>query len=156
MFVCFDQAICYTKSQLRPQFGNSTKTCLFFFWIVHSRLLSVRFGEINYGWYVESEGWVKGKTVVKPAVFCRGELVHRLQSGVHTVARHITRLLKTFYPPLFFMFITFRYCWHSQLRVQMFMARSLILSLTKLITLHRATDHFPLYSFEYKPCQTKT
>jgi len=70
----------------------------------------MRFGEINYGRHVESQGWVKGKTVVKRAVFCRGDLVHRLQSGVHTVAKHITRFLKTFYPPLFFMFITFRYC----------------------------------------------
>ena len=52
----------------------------------------MRFGEINNGRYVESEGWVKGKTVVKPAVFCRGELAHRLQSGVHTVSTVSTSL----------------------------------------------------------------
>jgi hypothetical protein len=35
------------------------------------------------------KGWVKGDAVTEPAVFCRGESIHRLKSGVHTVAEHI-------------------------------------------------------------------
>jgi len=60
----------------------------------------MRFVEINYVRYVESEGWVKGKAVAKRAVLCRGELVRRLQSGVHTVAKHITRSFEDFLPSI--------------------------------------------------------